>query len=81
MELVGLEHAVNGRPFIVPSSNPGRISMESMAHAGLRFFVVEQDLIASGHGLFLKIAGGTDKDGMIFPVHGGFIIKDQVEKF
>ena len=81
MELVELEHIVNGRPFIVPSSNPGTISVESMAHAGLRFLVVEQDLMASGHGLFIKIVGGTDKNGAIFPWHGGFIIKDRVEKF
>jgi hypothetical protein len=81
MELVELEHIVKGRPFIVPSSNPGTITVESMAHAGLRFLVVEQDLMASGHGLFIKIVGGTDKNGAIFPGQGGFILKEQVEKF
>ena len=42
---------------------------------------MEQDLIAAGHGLLIKIAGGTDKEGTIFPGHGGFIIKNRVEKF
>jgi hypothetical protein len=52
-----------------------------MAHAGLRFVEVEQDLIASGHGLFIKIAGGTDKDGILFSGHGGFVITDLMDKF
>ena len=82
MEFVTREQ-VAGRTFMAPVVGPadGNYSVAFMAATGWRFFVVEQDLVASGHGLLVKVVGSTEHNGMVFPLHGGIVIGNPLDKF
>jgi hypothetical protein len=56
-------------------------SVEFIISIGWQLFVVEKDLMATGHGRLVRVAGATDRNGSVFPAQDGVMITGPVEKF
>ena len=56
-------------------------SVEFIISIDWQLFVVEKDLMATGHGLLVRVEGATDRNGSVFPAQDGVVVTGQcVEK-
>ena len=65
-----------GTTFVVPGIIPadGDFSMEFLTNSPMIFLAIEQDLLATGGGLLIKMVGTTDKSCALFPTDGGVVL-------